>query len=106
MVEEALQHYATPHNWYSLEKVFEIIAVDAGKKENDGRLKRGTFNTWTQGRDFGKRAPGKSFDFLQSAHSYDWSKLDARHSSVESTASSLSERSRCRAPVSNGRLYA
>jgi len=86
LVEEALQHYATPHNWYSLEKVFEIIADDAGKKENDGRLKRGTFNTWTQGRDFGKHAPGKSFDFLQSAHSYDWSKLGARHSSVASTA--------------------
>ena len=84
LVEEALQHYANPHTWFNLVKVFEIIANDAGKSENSGKLSKGTFDKWTQGRDFGKNPPGRSFDFLQTAHSYHWSGLSARHSSVES----------------------
>lgn len=84
LIAEALQHLATSHNWYSLIKIFEIIRKDAGKKENNGTLPRGTFDLWTQGRNFGTRGPGKSFDFLQTAHSYHWSGLSARHSSAES----------------------
>ncbi len=84
LVEEALLYYANPHMWFNLLKVFEIIADDAGKSENSGKLRKGTFNKWTQGKDFGNKPPGKSFDFLQTAHSYHWSGLDARHSSVES----------------------
>jgi hypothetical protein len=84
LVEEALQHYTNPHTWFNLLKVFEIIADDSGKSENNGRFPKGTFDKWTQGRDFGKTPPGRSFDFLQSAHSYYWSGLSARHSSVES----------------------
>lgn len=84
LVAEALQHLATSHSWSSLEKIFEIIADDAGKSENSGKLPKGTFDKWTQGRDFGKNPPGRSFDFLQTAHSYHWSGFGARHSSVES----------------------
>lgn len=84
LVAEALQHFATSHNWYSLVKIFEIIADEAGQAENSGKLPRGTFDKWTQGKNFGKKPPGKSFDFLQTAHSYYWSGLSARHSSVRS----------------------
>jgi hypothetical protein len=35
LVEEALIQYAMPSTWYSLAKVFEIIANDMGQKEND-----------------------------------------------------------------------
>ena len=84
LVDEALQYYSFPGNWQNLEKIFEIIAKDMGKKEDNRTLPKGTFDKWTQGRVFGKQPPGKSFDFLQTAHSYHWSGPDARHSSVES----------------------
>jgi hypothetical protein len=84
LVDEALQYFSLPRNWHNLEKIFEIIAKDMGKKEDNKTLPRGTFDKWTQGRALGKQPPGKSFDFLQTAHSYHWSGPDARHSSVES----------------------
>lgn len=84
LVDEALQYFSPPRNWHNLEKIFEIIAKDLGQKESNGTLPRGTFDKWTQGSAFGKQPPGRSFDFLQTAHSYHWSGLDARHSSVES----------------------
>ena len=71
LADEALQYFSLSRNWYNLEKIFEIIAKDLGKKESDGTLKRGTFDKWTQGNGFGKQ--GRSFDFLQTAHSYYWS---------------------------------
>lgn len=84
LVDEALQYFSLQKNWTNLEKIFEIIAKDLGEKENNGTLPRGTFDKWTQGSAFGKQPPGRSFDFLQTAHSYHWSGLDARHSSVGS----------------------
>jgi hypothetical protein len=84
LAEEALQYFSLPRNWHNLEKIFEIIAKDVGQKENSKTLPRGTFDTWTQGIAFGSKPPGRSFDFLQTAHSYHWSGLDARHSSVVS----------------------
>ncbi len=84
LVDEALQYFSLPRNWHNLEKIFEIIAKDMGKKEDNRALPPGTFDKWTQGRAFGKQPPGRSFDFLQTAHSYHWSGLDARHSSVGS----------------------
>lgn len=84
LVDEALQYFSLPRSWHNLEKIFEIIAKDLGQKENNKTLPRGTFDKWTQGIAFGSKPPGRSFDFLQTAHSYHWSGLDARHSSVES----------------------
>ena len=84
LVAEALQYFATSHNWYSLEKIFDLIANYMGKAENNSKVPKGTFNTWTCGRNFGIQGPGKSFDFLQTAHSYYWSGFNARHSSVGS----------------------
>lgn len=64
-VQEALQQLATSHSWYSLVKVFEIIADYAGQAENSGKLPRGTFDIWTQGRDFGKNPPGNLLTFCR-----------------------------------------
>ncbi|SRR5713101_942756 len=75
LIEEALQYYSLPHNWHNLEKIFEIIAKDVRKSEHNGKLSKGTFSNW---------ARGWANDFLQTAHSYHWSGLGARHSSVES----------------------
>jgi hypothetical protein len=84
LVDEALQYFSMPRSWHNLEKVFEIIAKDMGQKENNRTLPRGTFDTWTRGTAFGSKPPGRSFDFLQTAHSYYWSGIDARHASVAS----------------------
>lgn len=84
LVAEALEYLSSTPSWGGLEKIFEIIRKDCGKKQNDGRLPKDTFDAWSKGRNFGKSGPGKSFDFLQSAHSYHWSGTRARHSSVES----------------------
>jgi hypothetical protein len=75
LVEEALQYYANPYTWHNLEKIFEIISKDTRMLERKGKLPKNTFSNWVR---------GWGFDFLQTAHSYHWSGLDARHSSVES----------------------
>jgi hypothetical protein len=80
LIEEALRHFATPHNWYSLYKVYEIIKNDTKTREHNGKLPSNTFNTWTHGKRIGSKRV-RPYDFEQSAHSYHWSKYGARHSS-------------------------
>lgn len=85
LIEEALRHFATPHNWYSLYKVYEIIKKDTETREYNGKLASDTFNSWAQGKVIGSKRVSP-YDFEQSAHSYHWSKYGARHSSKGSFA--------------------
>jgi len=65
-VWEALQHYANPHNWFNLYKVYEVIKKDTTRLERNRTISRGTFD---------KLAGGKRFDFEESANK-------ERHSSL------------------------
>jgi hypothetical protein len=65
-VWEALQHYANPHNWFNLYKVYEVIKKDTTRLERNRTISRGTFD---------KLAGGRRFDFEESANK-------ERHSSL------------------------
>lgn len=58
-IEEALQHYANPHNWFNLYKVYEVIKKETIRLETNKVISIGTFDNL---------AGGRRFDFEESAN--------------------------------------
>lgn len=65
-VEEALQYYSNPHNWFNLYKTYEIIKKDTNRAGEKGIIPKGVFYGWTKGRH----------------ENFEWSANKFRHSSL------------------------